>query len=157
MTWGALRARIRWWRWIRWRNPAAKARAFYHHVVRNYRYEICRACGRPVEIVWWCPDQELWDRINGGTRGILCVSCFDTACDHENEPRRWIAAPLMDAITITLDPDRNERLHRIARRRGETPEQVVGSLATILATLDEMDLSDDEMRELIDEVLDTDE
>lgn len=107
--------------------------------------------------MWWCPDQELWERINGGPQGILCVPCFDTACQEEHDSRRWIAAPLMDAITITLDPDRNERLHRIARRRGETPEQLVGSLATIFATLDEMDLSDDEMRELVDEVLEDDD
>lgn len=54
----------------------ARLRAFWHHVVRGYRYEVCGECGRPVEQVWNAPD-ELWQEVMGWPGGLLCIRCFD--------------------------------------------------------------------------------
>lgn len=57
--------------------PVARYRAFWHHVVRRYDSEVCGHCGRPVGLVWWCPDDALWLKVNGDENGIMCVLCFD--------------------------------------------------------------------------------
>jgi hypothetical protein len=55
----------------------ARARAFWHHAIRGYRYEICGECGRPVDVVWTA-DDELWLEVVGQPGGLLCIPCFDT-------------------------------------------------------------------------------
>lgn len=55
----------------------AKLRALYWILVRRWETEICNCCGRPVGVVWWCFDQKLWDHVNGGEGGTLCIRCFD--------------------------------------------------------------------------------
>ena len=87
-------------------------RRFYWKRVRRYRYEICGSaappsegrevikrygCGRPVGLVWTAPTG-LWDRIvdphermaGEGAGGILCVHCFDRACEDRNTFLRWV-------------------------------------------------------------------
>jgi hypothetical protein len=71
----------------------ARLRRWLWSAVRRYGYEICYACGRPVDVVWTAPD-ELWLRIVGGPGGILCVACFDGLCRSEDTYLRWVPEPL---------------------------------------------------------------
>lgn len=50
--------------------------------------EKCEKCGGPIDLVWWCSDEFLWEAVTGnrrpsGTRepaaGTWCVQCFDLA------------------------------------------------------------------------------
>lgn len=56
--------------------PIAQVRAFWHHVVRRYEYELCGQCGRPVGVVWAASDL-LWQRVTGQIEAVLCIHCFD--------------------------------------------------------------------------------
>lgn len=65
---------------------AALSRAFYWVIVRRWETEICRKCGRPVRVVWWCHDDALWAAATGNDKppgresaaGIRCIYCFDS-------------------------------------------------------------------------------
>jgi len=66
----------------------ARWRAFYWYVLRDWETEICTECGRPVRLVWWCSDDQLWERVTGNAKtpggreaasGIWCIHCFDAA------------------------------------------------------------------------------
>ena len=70
------------------RGRLAEGRAFYWMVIRRHDSEICHHCGRPVNTVWWCHDDLLWEKVTGepkpfGSResaaGIFCISCFDAS------------------------------------------------------------------------------
>lgn len=69
------------------RKRLAKLRALYWILVRRWETEICGCCGGPVGVVWWCFDQPLWDQVNGGYGGTLCIPCFD---DLAKEHVSWI-------------------------------------------------------------------
>lgn len=64
---------------------AALFRAFYWVVLRRWETEICRKCGRPVRVVWWCFDDALWTAATGHEKppgreaagGVRCIPCFD--------------------------------------------------------------------------------
>ncbi len=60
-------APLAWTRWLWWR------------LVRRYRYEVCRKCGRPVGLVWRAAD-ELWVEVIGHRGNIRCIPCFDREC-----------------------------------------------------------------------------
>jgi hypothetical protein len=86
---------------------AAKARALYWSLVRGYDTEICARCGRPVRLVFHCPDV-LWEmcagfafstaRSPGGEAGggCLCPHCVDELVSREHSFPRW---------TFTLDDE----------------------------------------------------
>ena|ERR1700754_831261 len=67
---------------------AARSRAFWHHVVRGYRYEICGECGRPVKQVWVTDDQ-LWLDVMGHEGGTLCIPCFDAELERRGLLVTW--------------------------------------------------------------------
>lgn len=58
----------------------ARARAFWHYIIRRWPLEICTDCGRPVGRAtgpsWWHADNELWLEVNGTYEGVLCPPCF---------------------------------------------------------------------------------
>jgi hypothetical protein len=66
----------------------AQIRAFWHHVVRGYRYEICGECGRPVGLVWFAPD-DLWLEVSGSEAGISCIPCFDAKLESRGVYVSW--------------------------------------------------------------------
>lgn len=66
----------------------ARARAFWHHVVRGYRYEICRECGRPVGLVWLAPN-DLWLAVFGTEAGIRCIPCFNAELESRGVYVSW--------------------------------------------------------------------
>lgn len=70
---------------------AARVRCFWHHVVRGYRYEVCGECGRPVEQVWWAPE-DLWLEAMGWEGGLLCIPCFDLKLEDRPGLVRWTVA-----------------------------------------------------------------
>ncbi|HXD26450.1 MAG TPA: hypothetical protein VN609_10995 [Propionibacteriaceae bacterium] len=63
----------------------ALARALWHRHVRRYEAEVCKQCGRPIELVWWCSDDRLWELVTGNQKpkgkepagGTWCIPCFD--------------------------------------------------------------------------------
>ena len=67
---------------------AARARGFWHHVVRGYRYEICGECGRPVGLVWLADDQ-LWLDVMGHEGGMMCIPCFDAELESRDVFVSW--------------------------------------------------------------------
>jgi hypothetical protein len=73
----------------RWKGGlTARARAFWHHVVRGYRYEICDECGRPVGLVWLAAD-DLWLEVSGTKAGVRCISCFNTELEKRGVFVSW--------------------------------------------------------------------
>lgn len=68
---------------------AARARAFWHHVVRGYGLETCGNCGRQVEAAWLA-DSDLWREIMGHDGGLLCIRCFDGELARRGRFARWI-------------------------------------------------------------------
>ena len=77
------------WRRTSWTGGfAARAHAFWHHVVRGYAYEICGECGRPVEQVWLA-DDPLWLEVMGHEGGLLCIPCFDAELEERGLFVRW--------------------------------------------------------------------
>lgn len=65
---------------------AAFEEAAEYFEARETDGERCHDCGGPVDLVWWCHDDLLWEVVTGevkpaGSResaaGILCISCFD--------------------------------------------------------------------------------
>lgn len=66
-----------------------RLRYWWHRYVRRYRYEICRACGRPVGLVWTTEDA-LWNDVVGGPHGIRCIPCFDAELEHRGLFVRWV-------------------------------------------------------------------
>lgn len=67
---------------------AARLRAFWHCVVRGYRFEICGDCGRPVKQVW-LTDDRLWREVMGGEGGLLCIPCFDGELEDRGDYVTW--------------------------------------------------------------------
>lgn len=76
----------------------ARLRCFWHVALRRYETEICEECGGPVGLVWWCDDDELWERVTGqaktlGSReaagGIWCTPCFDAGSKKLGIVVRW--------------------------------------------------------------------
>jgi hypothetical protein len=83
----------------------ARARAFWHYVVRGWVTEICAECGRPVGLVWHSPDA-LWLDLVGGYDGIRCIPCFDDMVDANGGLVYWrpYFAPSVarEDVTVTL-------------------------------------------------------
>jgi len=78
----------------------ARLRAFWHRHIKGYECEVCHECGRPVDLVWWCHDDKLWEQVTGHAKpsgresaaGVWCISCFNAAA---KEHVGWIEwAPL---------------------------------------------------------------
>lgn len=47
-------------------------------VLRGHETEICCFCGAGVNLVWWCPYNDLWAKLTGWEDGGLsCIHCFD--------------------------------------------------------------------------------
>lgn len=72
----------------------ARLRAFWHYILRRYRYEICMECGRPVGPhtgSWWQAPDDLWEQVTGGPSGVMCPPCFTAAADAIGEPIYWRA------------------------------------------------------------------
>lgn len=67
---------------------AARLRAFWHHVVRRHRLEICGECGRPVNQVWITEDS-LWRDVMGTDGGTLCIPCFDAELEDRGVYVAW--------------------------------------------------------------------
>jgi hypothetical protein len=70
-------------------------RGFWHYIVRRYRYEICKRCGRPVGPCtgsWWSANDLLWAAVIGDPHGTVCPPCFTAAADSKGIPVRWEAA-----------------------------------------------------------------
>ena len=67
----------------------ARARVFWHHVVRHYEHEVCGDCGRPVGVVW-LTESGLWRRVMGDDGGLLCVGCFDEKVRGRGGPIAWV-------------------------------------------------------------------
>lgn len=85
------------WRRKSWTGGlTARARAFWHHVVCGYRYEICGECGRPVEQVWVAADS-LWLQVMPDSGGLLCISCFDGKLEKSGHFIRWTPTVEEDA------------------------------------------------------------
>jgi hypothetical protein len=64
----------------------AKARWIYWRHIRLYDSEVCHECGRPVMrgiASWWHAPDELWLRVGGQERGILCPACFSERARNE--------------------------------------------------------------------------
>jgi len=74
----------------------ARARGFWHHVVRGYRYETCGECGRRIEQAW-VADDVLWLQVMPDSGGLLCVSCFDSKVEETGRFVRWIPTVDQDA------------------------------------------------------------
>ncbi len=67
----------------------AKTRLARHFLLA----EFCHLCGRRVRQVWWASDN-LWPLIAGsrnGTRGVVCIPCFDREADRREVTVRWLA------------------------------------------------------------------
>lgn len=95
----------------------ARARGFWHYVVRGHRCEICGGCGRPVGLVWMA-DDALWLEVMGSRYGVRCVRCFDAAADQlgitvywhpEVSFRRELRTSAVEEVI-----NRDEALRRIA-------------------------------------------
>jgi hypothetical protein len=85
------------WRRKSWTGGViVRARAFWHHVVRGYRYEICGECGRPVDQVWVAGNQ-LWRDVMGHDGGLLCIPCFNRKLEKHGCFVRWIPTVEEDA------------------------------------------------------------
>lgn len=74
----------------------ARIRAFLL-VLGGHEGEICCVCGRKMEAVWWCPEQQLWsvltDWTDGG--GLACIKCFDRLAQEKGI--RFIWKPEIDS------------------------------------------------------------
>lgn len=68
--------------------PSARLRAFWHHILRGYRFEICGGCGRPVKQVWLA-DSHQWRDVMGGEGGTLCIPCFDAELEVRGVYATW--------------------------------------------------------------------
>lgn len=85
------------WRRTSWSGGlVARGRAFWHHVVRGYRYETCGECGRPIEQAWVAADA-LWLQVMPTSGGLLCISCFDRKVEKSGRFVRWIPTVGEDA------------------------------------------------------------
>lgn len=78
---------------------AARLRAFWHYVVRGYRYEVCDECGRPVGLVWLTVN-ELWSQVVGSDAGIRCVGCFDAELERRGVSACWLPVSLDQADDV---------------------------------------------------------
>jgi hypothetical protein len=60
-------------------------------VLRGHETEICSECGGAVGVVWWCDDNDLWERITGEQDGggVWCVQCFDNKAVQHKVYLRW--------------------------------------------------------------------
>jgi hypothetical protein len=74
----------------------ARLRAVWWYLIRGYRYEMCKACGRPVceregrePLSWWHAPDALWMEVVGNEANILCKSCFSHACDERGISIYW--------------------------------------------------------------------
>jgi hypothetical protein len=81
-------ARGAWW---------ARFRRWWFHVVMCYESETCDRCGSRVEVAWMTSD-ECWraayTKATGcdrGSRGLLCLMCFDKAATAIGRPVVWCA------------------------------------------------------------------
>lgn len=84
------------WRRKSWTGGlTTRARAFWHHVVRGYGYEVCGECGRPVDQAWVANDQ-LWIDVMGHEGGLLCIPCFDKELSQSGRFVRWV--PTMEKM-----------------------------------------------------------
>lgn len=94
-------------------------RVFYWSKLRRWDSELCDECGRPVNIVWWCHDSFLWERITGKrgrgqepAGGLRCIHCFDAAA---KELCPWIEwAPLN--LRHLQSPDEENRTIELRER-----------------------------------------
>lgn len=55
--------------------------------------EFCHECGREVEQVWWCENDEWWARLTSGNE-ILCVRCFDKRAQSRGVLFRFVATEI---------------------------------------------------------------
>lgn len=82
--------------WVTRRAPftsrRARVRAFWHYIVRRYRYEVCKNCGRPVgphTHSWWLAPDELWLAVMDVPSGVVCPPCFTDAALARGIHVRW--------------------------------------------------------------------
>jgi hypothetical protein len=80
-----------------------RVRAFWHHVVRGYGYEVCGDCGRPVNQAWVADDQA-WIDVMGHEGGLLCIPCFDKKLEGSGRLVRWTPTTDEDAARPETAP-----------------------------------------------------
>jgi hypothetical protein len=94
------------WRRKSWTGGlTARARAFWHHVVRGYDYEVCGECGRPVNQTWLTDDQT-WIDVMGHEGGLLCLRCFDGKLERPGRMVRWVPTIEDAARPVAAPPER---------------------------------------------------
>ncbi len=100
--------------WIVKRAPfssrRARLRAFWHYIIRNYHYEICIRCGRPVGPhtgSWWYSTTVLWDKVIGDSTTIVCPPCFTEAANAKDLAICWRATH--DIGQSYREPEKEER------------------------------------------------
>jgi hypothetical protein len=92
------------WRRKSWTGGStARARGFWHHVVRGYDYEVCGECGRPVDQAWLTDDQQ-WIDVMGHEGGLLCIPCFDRKLEKPGRLVRWLPIIEEDAARPEAAP-----------------------------------------------------
>jgi hypothetical protein len=88
-------SRLRWLLTAPFATKRARLRAVWHFGIRRYEYEICMECGRPVSrgtgATWWSAPDGLWEIINGGPNGVLCMACFAAGCVDAGYHMHWVA------------------------------------------------------------------
>ncbi len=88
--WGSVAMRLRWvFKKTMTGGLVARARVFWHSVIRGNVYESCDRCGRPVGLVWSAP-KSLWLEINGRDGGLLCIPCFDREVFAHGHHIAWV-------------------------------------------------------------------
>ena len=75
-------------RFARWQARPGR-RVSYGAIATRYAASAVTRSG----VVWTATD-ELWQRIVGGPGGVMCVGCFDAACERRGLYLRWTPGPL---------------------------------------------------------------
>jgi len=68
----------------------ARLKALYWYAIRGYDSEVCQSCGNRVGLAWLAEIED-WRAVMSrpGDDGILCIHCFDGACDKQGKFVRW--------------------------------------------------------------------
>lgn len=86
------------WTWGIWRGKClhpkrprfANARMLWL-ALTCYETERCDVCGWKVEVVWWCDNPGLWEKLTNyeGGGGVTCVKCFDRLAEAQGILIQW--------------------------------------------------------------------
>jgi hypothetical protein len=105
--WGKLPMRLGWVFKKPHRPDGGRAvlRAFWHVVLRGYVYEVC-LCGRPVSAAirtYWLAPDDLWERVNGRSEGVLCPRCFADRAAAQDITVAWLGARMEDVDRLVSE------------------------------------------------------